>query len=132
MRYAVFCSKCGAQNADGTAFCSNCGASLSTASQPASAVPTPSGQGVPSSNQYAGKSPIVAAVLNLFFGLGYLYLGTKKVLGLSTIAFVLLALVLDIVLGFFTFGIVSFVFAILLAVDGWQKANGAKGFINAE
>ncbi len=87
---------------------------------------------MPSSNQYAGKSPIVAAVLNLFFGLGYLYLGTKKVLGLSTIVFVILALVLEIILGIFTVGILSFVFAVLLAVDGWQKANGAKGFISAE
>lgn len=87
---------------------------------------------MPSSNQYAGKSPIVAAVLNLFFGLGYLYLGTKKVLGLSTIVFVVVALVLEIILGIFTIGILSFVFAILLAVDGWQKANGAKGFISAE
>ena len=87
---------------------------------------------MPTSNQYAGKSPIVAAVLNLFFGLGYLYLGTKKVLGLSTIVFVVVALVLQILLGIFTVGILSFVFAILLAVDGWQKANGGKGFISAE
>jgi len=87
---------------------------------------------MPQSNKYAGKSPIVAAVLNLFFGLGYLYLGTKKVLGLSTILFVVVALVLQILLGIFTIGILSFVFAILLAVDGWQKANGGKGYINAE
>ena len=64
--------------------------------------------------------------------MGYLYLGTKKVLGLSTILFVVVALVLQILLGIFTIGILSFVFAILLAVDGWQKANGGKGYINAE
>ncbi|MGH9918423.1 MAG: hypothetical protein ACRD6W_06100 [Nitrososphaerales archaeon] len=93
---------------------------------------TPGGPVMPSSNQYAGKSAVVAAVLNLFFGLGYLYLGTKKVLGLSTIVFVVLALVLEIILGIFTIGILSFVFAILLAVDGWQKGNGGKGFISAE
>jgi hypothetical protein len=87
---------------------------------------------MPSSNPYAGKSAVVAAVLNLFFGVGYLYLGTKKVLGLSTIVFVILALVLEIILGIFTIGILSFVFAVLLAVDGWQKANGGKGFISAE
>lgn len=75
---------------------------------------------------------MVAAVLNLFFGLGYLYLGTKKVLGLSTIVFVALALIIDIILGIFTVGILSFVFAILLGIDGWQKANGRKGFISAE
>jgi hypothetical protein len=95
-------------------------------------MPTAGGQNVPSSNQYAGKSPLVAAVLNLFFGVGYLYLGTKKVLGLSTIVFVALAFVLDVVLGFFTFGVLTFVIAILLAVDGYQKADGGKGFISAE
>ncbi len=95
-------------------------------------MPTYGSQGMPSSNQYAGKSPLAAAVLNLFFGLGYLYLGTKKVLGLSTIVFVALALIIDIILGIFTVGILSFVFAILLAIDGWQKANGGKGFISAE
>jgi hypothetical protein len=128
----VFCSKCGAQNADGAAFCSNCGASLSAASQPASMGPAPGGQGGPTSNQYAGKNPWIAAFLNLFFGLGYVYLGTKKVLGLNTVLFVLLALVIQIILGVFTVGILSFVFAILLAVDGWQKASGGKGFIGAE
>ncbi|HUK75191.1 MAG TPA: zinc ribbon domain-containing protein [Nitrososphaerales archaeon] len=128
----MFCAKCGAQNADGAVFCASCGASLSTGAQAAPSSPAPGGQAMPQSNQYAGKSPIVAAVLNLFFGLGYLYLGTKKVLGLSTILFVVVALVLQILLGIFTIGILSFVFAILLAVDGWQKANGGKGYINAE
>ena len=94
--------------------------------------PTPGGHGVPSSSQYAGKNPWIAAFLNLFFGLGYVYLGTKKVLGVPTIAFVILALFLDIILGIFTAGIASFLFAILLAVDGWQKANGGKGFVSAE
>jgi len=87
---------------------------------------------MPSSNQYAGKSPIVAAILNLFWGVGYLYLGTKKVLGLSTVVFVILAFILEVILSIFTFGVLGFVFAILLAVDGWQKANGGKGFISAE
>ena len=78
------------------------------------------------------KNPFVAAFLNLIFGLGYVYLGTKKVLGVQTIAFVFLVLLLDIVLGIFTATIVGFVFAVILAIDGWQKANGAKGFVNAE
>jgi len=82
--------------------------------------------------QSSGKNPWIAAFLNLFFGLGYVYLGTKKVLGVQTIVFVFLALVLDIILGIFTAGIASFLFAVLLAVDGWQKANGGKGFVSAE
>ena len=87
---------------------------------------------MPPSNQYAGKNPWIAAFLNLFFGLGYVYLGTKKVLGVSTIVFVVLALVVFIILGIFTVGIVSFVLAILLAVDAWQKVSGGKGFVSAE
>lgn len=124
----VFCPKCGAQNADGVSFCQSCGTRLdAAAAQPAS---TP-GTAAPNSPMQ-GKSPIVAAILNLFFGAGYLYLGYKKVLGVQAIAFVVIALVLYIILGFFTIGILSFVLAILLAVDGWQKGSGQKGFINAE
>lgn len=121
----VFCPKCGAQNADGTAFCSSCGAGLSAAPQQASAGPTLGGQS-------SARNPWIAAFLNLFFGLGYIYLGTKKVLGVPTIGFVLIALVIDILIGSFTGGLASLVFALLLAVDGWQKANGGKGYISAE
>lgn len=53
-------------------------------------------------------------------------------LGAPTIVFVVLALVIFIVLGVFTAGIVSFIFAILLAVDGYQKGSGGKGYISAE
>jgi uncharacterized membrane protein YvbJ len=120
---SVFCPKCGAQNADGAAFCSGCGASLSVASQPTSGGPVQRAQ---------GKSPLVAAFLNLFFGLGYVYLGMKKVLGVPTIGFVLIALVIEVILGRFTLGLGGFIFAILLAVDGWQKGSGGKGFIGAE
>ena len=79
-----------------------------------------------------GKNPWIAAILNLFWGIGYVYLGLKKVLGVPTIVFVILALILDIILGIFTAGIASLLFAILLAVDGWQKANGGKGYVSAE
>jgi hypothetical protein len=79
-----------------------------------------------------GKNAIVAAVLNFFFGLGYLYLGYKKVLGVPAIVFVVLALVIYFILAIPTGGLLSFVLAIVLAVDGWQKGSGQKGFINAE
>jgi len=84
------------------------------------------------STSVQGKSPLVAAILNFFFGAGYLYLGFKTVLGVPTIVFVVLALIFYGVLGFYTVGIVTFVLAILLAVDGWQKGSGGKGFITAE
>jgi zinc-ribbon domain len=122
----VFCPKCGAQNADGAAFCSNCGASLSASPQaPSPPTSGPTGSG-------SGKSPFVAAFLNLFFGLGYVYLGTRRVLGVPTIAFMVIALVIYILLGIFTAGIVTVIFAIVLAVDGWQKGSGGKGFVSAD
>jgi zinc-ribbon domain len=128
---AVFCPRCGAQNADGAAFCSSCGASLSAPPPPVSAGQTPGSQGTPQGTGQQ-KNHWIAAFLNLFFGLGYIYLGSKKVLGVPTIAFVILVLILDVILGRFTVGIASLLLAILLAVDGWQKANGGKGFISAE
>jgi len=87
---------------------------------------------MPSSGTVQGKSAVVAAVLNLFWGLGYLYLGYKKVLGVQPILFVVGAFVIYIIVGIFTFGIVTFIFAVLLFVDGWQKGSGQKGFISAE
>jgi len=95
-------------------------------------MPPAQGSGMPSARSVQGKSALVAAILNLFFGLGYLYLGYSKVLGVPAIVFVVLALVIYLIIGVFTFGIVSFIFAILLLVDGWQKGSGQKGFINAE
>jgi len=78
------------------------------------------------------KSPIVAAVLNLFFGLGYWYLGYKKVLGIPTFGFVVAMLVVYAVLGFYTAGIISLIIAIVLAIDGYQKGQGQRGFISVE
>ena len=79
-----------------------------------------------------GKNPIVAAILNLFFGLGYLYLGYKKVLGIPTFGFVVGMLVVFSLIGFFTAGLISLILAVVLAIDGYQKAQGQKGFIPAE
>jgi zinc ribbon protein len=129
-REAVFCPRCGAQNADGAAFCYSCGNKLDTSLT--SSVPSAQGQGMPSSVSVQGKNAVVAAILNLFFGLGYLYLGYKKVLGVPAIVFVVLVLVIYFVVGLFTIGIVPFILAIMLAVDGWQKGSGQKGFISAE
>lgn len=87
---------------------------------------------MPSSNMSTGKSPVVAAIANLFWGLGYVYLGKKKVLGVPTIGFVAGAFIVYIILGLFTAGILTLICAIVLAVDGYQKGSGGKGFIGAE
>lgn len=93
---------------------------------------SPQSSGMPTPKSIQGKSPLVAAILNFFFGAGYLYLGFKSVLGVPTIVFVVLALIIYIGLGYFTIGVVTFIVAVLLAVDGWQKGSGQKGFVTAE
>lgn len=122
----VYCPKCGVKNEETASFCSACGAPLKSATTIVSP-PSPLSSGRPE-----GKSAAVAAILNLFWGIGYLYLGYKKVLGLPTVAFVIVALVVYIVLGIFTIGLLTLLAAILLAVDGYQKAKGKAGFIRAQ
>jgi ribosomal protein L40E len=129
----MFCTRCSAQNSDEAAFCEKCGNPLKADStgaqpQPSSYYPPSS----PSSHSATSRSPIIAAILNLFFGVGYLYLGYKRVLGIQTILFVVILLVVYAILGFFTFGILSLIIAVILAIDGYQKAEGQKGFISAE
>jgi hypothetical protein len=129
----VFCGKCGASNSDDASFCGKCGNSLRSTSdvtppqqsQPANVTPPP----VPQGNR---KDPVIAGVLNLFIGLGYLYLGYRKVFGLSTILFVIVYFLVDIVLAFFTLGLVPLILAILVAYDGYVKAKGEKGYVSTE
>lgn len=119
----MFCPKCGAENTDNAGFCQKCGNALQA---PA---PTSSTQ---STTTQTAKSPIIAAILNLFFGVGYLYLGYKKVLGIQTILFVIIMLIVFAIVGTFTLGLVELVIAVILAIDGYQKGQGQKGFIGAE
>lgn len=129
----MFCSRCGAPNSDSASFCVKCGNPLKSPpgaaptqqSQPAYVAPPPAQQG-------SRKNPLLAGFLNLFIGLGYLYLGYQKVLGLPTILFVLVVLVINILVGFYTIGLVPLVLAILLAYDGYVKAKGEEGYISTE
>lgn len=125
----MFCPKCGAQNPDTASYCEKCGSALQTSStQSASySVGTPN----PPPTR-VGKSAILSAILNFFFGLGYLYLGYKKVLGLPTIGFVIVAFIVYAIVGTFTVGLVALLIAVILAIDGYQKAQGQRGFVPAE
>jgi uncharacterized membrane protein len=78
------------------------------------------------------KDPIIAGFLNLFIGLGYLYLGYRKVLGLPTILLVIVLFLVDVLLAIFTFGLFPLIQGIILAYDGYVKAKGEKGYINTE
>ena len=127
----MFCPNCGSPNPDGVAFCSKCGTALGAAANPA-AQTSQGGFSAPASQTAVGKNAIVAAILNLFWGIGYLYLGYKKVLGLRTILFVIVIFIIDVVIGIFTFGIISLILSLALAYDGYVKAKRKKGFISAE
>lgn len=129
----MLCSKCGAPNSDDALFCGTCGNSLRNPSgatppqqsQPAYDAPPPGQQG-------KRKDPVIAGILNLFVGLGYLYLGYRKVFGLPTILFVVVYFLVDVLLGAFTLGLVPLILAILVAYDGYIKAKGEKGYVNTE
>ena len=115
----MFCGKCDNPLKNASS------ATPSQQSQPAYASPPPVQQG----NR---KSSIVAGFLNLFIGLGYLYLGYKRVFGLATILFVVVLLLFDILLGTLTLGLGPMILAILLAYDGYVKAKGEKGYVSTE
>jgi zinc-ribbon domain len=119
----MFCPKCGASNQDNATFCSSCGNTLTVAP----------GGSVPPSSPLERKSPIIAAILNFFlFGVGYLYLGYKKVLGIPTILFVVIVLIVYIIIGVFTFGLLELVVGIFLAYDGYVKAKGRRGYLGTD
>jgi len=125
----MYCPRCGALNEDDATYCKNCGNYI----QVANTIPQ-----APAQAPYyppprpARKNPVVAAVLNLFFGLGYWYLGYRRVLGVPTTVFIVLALIVYIILSIFTAGIITLLIAIVLAIDGYQKAEGQRGFIPAD
>lgn len=121
----MYCQKCGASNPDGATFCASCGASLQAAPGPTTYSPGPVA--------VQRKNAIVAALLSFFlFGVGYLYLGYRKVLGIQTILFVILVLIVYVILGFFTFGLLEFIIGIILAYDSYVKAKGQRGLLGAE
>ena len=130
----MFCPKCGAENADNAGFCLKCGNALQLSTSGMVGSTAGSGSSYPSApaTTQTSKSPIVAGILNLFFGVGNLYQGYKKVLGIQTIIFVILMLIVYAIVGTFTLGIESLLIAVILAIDGYQKGQGQKGFIGAE
>jgi hypothetical protein len=74
----------------------------------------------------------MAAVLNLLFGLGYVYLGYSRVMRVQVAVFVLLMIAVYFLAGIASDGLVSLIIGVLLAVDGYQKASGLAGYISAE
>lgn len=134
----IFCSSCGAENKDGANFCMKCGNSLSLEKQNVNSSTTSSinHQEVQQTVKY-GKNPVVAVLLNffLFWGLGYWYLGIKKIYGLPWYALI----GVQFLIGIIFFGsesslilLISIVVNISLAYDVYQKALSKPGFVPVE
>lgn len=119
----MFCSKCGAENADGARFCAKCGAALAVAApEPAPAAPTtmrstsdvaaPTTAGSPT-----GKNPVLAVILSLVItGVGQFYNSDWKK-GALMFGGAVLGLV-------FTGGLLTIAFWIWSMVDAYQVAAG--------
>ena len=118
----MFCSACGASNADTAKFCHSCGAPAGAASVP----PPPPGPGTMRDGQrtqvvdrprVTGKNPILAAVLSaLIVGVGQFYNGDIKKGAVMLLG--------ALVLGAATAGLAWLGLAIWSAWDAYQVANG--------
>jgi zinc-ribbon domain len=118
----MYCPKCGAPNSDSAVYCASCGNTLRAA---------PAGYVGPTG--YQRKEPIIAALLNFFlFGIGYIYLGYRKIMGISTILFVILLLILYILGGLFLLGLLDLIVGLVIAYDGYVKAQGERGILGAD
>jgi hypothetical protein len=127
---AVYCPGCGTVASEGSPYCRNCGALLPISS-PAAAAQPPAPLQVSTRVSEQDRSPLMAAILNLLFGLGYVYLGYNKVTGVHVAVFVALMIAVYFIAGIATDGLLSLIIAVVLAVDGYQKAMGLRGYISA-
>lgn len=118
----MYCSKCGADNAEGARFCAKCGAALAVAApEPPAAAPTTmrstSDVSASAAGSPTGKVPWLAVVLSLFItGLGQFYNNDWKKGALMFVG-AILGLV-------FTGGVLTLGFWIWSMVDGYQVAAG--------
>jgi len=116
----MFCSKCGADNAEGARFCAKCGAAIAAAAPAPVAAPPTTMRGtadVPSVTSPTGKTPWVAVVLSFFLaGLGQFYNNDWKKGALMLAGWVLGLM--------FTGGLLTIAVSIWSMVDGHQVASG--------
>ena len=81
------------------------------------------------------SSPVLSAILNFFFpGLGYWYLGYRKVLGIHPILFLIGIWIVEVVLFYLipTLSILSLLISLFTAYDAYVKAKGKPGWVNTE
>ncbi len=118
------CSKCGAENEEGNKFCIKCGSSLFATANMSEKKMTPA---------QLNKNPFIAVLLNLFlWGLGYWYLGIKKIYGfpwffMIVFYFILYAIAMNDRSNMMYIALVVIHWA--LAYDVYQKAKGKPGWV---
>ena len=124
----MYCSNCGAQNADIARFCEKCGTGLVATPPPppqpetrmrgVDSVPAPTAPGpAPGAHPVTGKNPVLALVLSLVIvGVGQFYNGDPKKGALMLIG---------AILGFFiSGGLISFALWVWSMIDAYQVASG--------
>lgn len=129
----VFCSECGAKLEEDALFCTECGTALTSIKR---------GIVIHRATVRQEKSAGIAAISNfLIWGVGYYYLGIKRVSGLPWFILTILVIILNIIyfMYFMRYGeynivilLLAIVVSIVLAIDAYQKAEGRPGFIPSE
>jgi hypothetical protein len=142
----MFCPKCGDKNDEGATFCGNCGNPLTSSpssakaftqeSAPPAQTSSPPQQSYPPPTTQTSKSGVLGAILNFLFpGLGYWYLGYRKVLGLHPLLFLIGIWIVEVVI-LYLIGTLSFVVSLLIsffvAYDAYVKAKGKAGWVSAQ
>lgn len=144
----MYCPKCGDQNEEGATFCGNCGNPLPSSPSNVSAVPQqtyPQAQPSPPPQQtyppiqpstiQTSKNGILSAVLNFLFpGLGYWYLGYRRILGIHPVLFLIGIWIVEAVIFYLipTLSLLCLLIALFVAYDAYVKAKGKPGWINAK
>lgn len=120
------CSNCGMENGDNATFCTRCGKALTAPSK----MPFIDDLNITPTMKKAG----IAIILNffLFWGLGYWYLGCKKVVGQNWYMLIIAQLIVGAISSIVPFlGLIYLAANVALAYDLYEKANGRTGFVPA-
>jgi hypothetical protein len=105
---------------------------------PQQGYPPPSQQSYPpttSSTIQTSKSGVLGAILNFFFpGLGYWYLGYKKVIGIHPVLFLIVIWIVEAAISFLIPPVffLSWLISLFVAYDAYVKSKGQSGWVRVE
>lgn len=144
----MYCPECGDKNDDGATFCGNCGSPLPSSPSSMRAIPQqsypPAQPSSPQQQSYpptqpptiqTSKSGVLGAILNFLFpGLGYWYLGYRKVLGIHPALFLIWIWVAEALISYLIsiLSFLSLLISLFVAYDAYVKATGKPGWVRTE